>query len=247
MRDSLCIIDPVITANKRRWNNQTHGSDSGVSVHSDALPGESFESNPGDDAKYEKTEDDKFSVPIQEPSNCDNLVQSCSCLEKESYDAKEIEPEVIKQEEAIACLVTKHPVFVKDVPEVEDRLMKIEARDEVEEKEMTMKIVVDRREMPMDALYEESQTCCFVEDKHGSMHFDRLDNTSLTTDDEDDAIFEDGCRFIRMSQASPIRMHQMFQVEVEENPEEMSFGSLVRHGSTDKRERVETSLRVCSS
>ena len=44
-RDSLCINDPIVKVKERSWELPTHGSDSGVSVRSEILQGESFEIN----------------------------------------------------------------------------------------------------------------------------------------------------------------------------------------------------------
>ena len=257
-RDSLCIIDPVVTTNNRMWNSQTHGSDSGVSVHSDALQGDSFESNPIESSQaslerpFENIENGKVCESTQQSitsvasilslKSDDKLSDSVSFLKDKSCNLQGENNEY----EAIGVNSMKtHSVLIGGVTAIDDQTSKLEAESEEEEKEMTAKVIIDKLELPVDALYEESHTYRFVDDKHSSMHFHKLDEATAATDDEDDSVFAVGCKVIPMSQASTIRMDQMFKYEAEEHPEVKNCRPMVRHGSTDKRERVETSLRVC--
>ena len=258
VRDSLCIIDPVITSNKQRWNNQTHGSDSGVSVHSEALQGESFESNPieSSQASFEepkKNADEEVvewqPQPSSQAASLSSFNNEAEAVEAVSKSCQSLnsDPERDQHEGIDDHSLTKEPVEASKSTAIETDPLKIKVNELAVEKELTMELITDKSELTMDALYEESQTFCHVEESRFSMHFDRLEDASSSADEADDSVFADGCKVIRMSQVSPVKMNRMIQFEVEDLPQIRSSESIVRCGSPDKRERVETSLRVCYS
>jgi len=258
-RDSLCTVDPVIVSTKRRWNNQTHGSDSGVSVHSDALQGESFESNPVDnhasfeEPKCEMTLENKV-VPdsLQQTGSCTDSVSSSypkstisdlpPCAINESCDAQE--SEMSESGESITSSLKENPVLINAITELDGESLEVEAINEAEEEEITVQIIKDKWEIPVDDLFDESHGYCLVDDKNSPIYSNKFEELSATADDEVECVFATGYKVIRISQSSTPVMIQTGQLEAEEHPENKSPPPLVRLGSTDRKERVETSLRI---
>lgn len=251
VRHSLCIIDPAVDSVKCRWNNQTHGSDSGVSVHSDALQGDSFESNPTesskasfeeakvedsrvDDAPLELQEEAKLSTVSSSNGNDQHPVNVEIIEINQSYESVEKDSEKTACEERIEVPLEEDNLNAEDAPlhilEANEQPLKFQPSVEAEEPVFTVEVIEERFEMPLDVLSEESQTFSIVEDKNCGLNFDKLQDASSV----------EVCDSV-----SPVRMNRMIQFEVEELPQIRSCEPSGRCGSPDKRERVETSLRVC--
>ena len=259
-RDSLCTMDPVIVTTKQRWNNQTRGSDSGVSVHSDALQGESFESNPVDnhasfeESKCETLENEMVPESLEQTRCCNDSVSSSDAKStmsdlpryamNESCDAQE--SETSESGEGITNSLKENSVLISAVNEVEGESLEVEARNEAEEEVITVEIIQDEWEMPMDDLFGESEGTCIVDGKNSLIYSTKFEELPAMTDDEGECVFATGYKVIRISQSSTPVMIQTGQLEAEEHPENRSHQPLVSLGSTDRKERVETSLRVCT-
>ena len=253
VRDAIGIVDPVIDASNRGWNDPIHGSDSGVSVHSVALQGESFDSNPVqsnqtsfEEPKIEKAETEKELESLQKSVSAAVLLLNAEVSANvegiqihESSESLKIEEEATKPK---ALPLTEaggvHPGSVC-------RLVRAPSKEKADEPMLTVEVIRDKIEMPIDILYEESQTSRIVEDRPFSMHFDKLkDPSSDAVEGCCEAVYDEAGG---LPHISSIQMSRMIQFEVESLPEVKAYESTARYGSPDKRERVETSLRVCAS
>ncbi|XP_065069339.1 uncharacterized protein LOC135694494 isoform X2 [Rhopilema esculentum] len=220
VRDSLCLTDHTVEMNTRRWNTPTHGSDSGVSVRSELLQGDSFESN----------------------SEQRDLPKHTRGIAKESFigfhfDTPRDPPRVVQSQNSTAdSLQSFDNETVK-----ENVITKTKVEDQ---KKLASKIEEMLVASEPTIVNESIQTCSYVDDKRMSINFDNL--TKIVTDDDetDEDVFEVECKTLRLSQTSPVRATRMIQFEVEELPKVEVYESLARCGSPDKKERAETSLRI---
>lgn len=94
-RDSLCINDPVVKVKERSWEFPTHGSDSGVSVRSEMLQGESFDINTTQD------QGESFEEMIEQAASTLSLHSDKrnSFISLKSEDQETISQELVLEEE----------------------------------------------------------------------------------------------------------------------------------------------------
>lgn len=94
-RDSLCINDPVVKVKERSWEFPTHGSDSGVSVRSEMLQGESFDINTTQD------QGESFEEMIEQAASTLSLhsEKRSSFISLKSEDQETISQELVLEEE----------------------------------------------------------------------------------------------------------------------------------------------------
>ena len=133
-RDSLCINDPVVKVKERSWEFPTHGSDSGVSVRSEMLQGESFDINTTQD------QGESFEETIEQEASTLSLHSE----KRNSFiSLKSVDQETISQE-----LVLEEELETADEPELAVEVIEDKAEiplDMLDEECHTCSLIEDKR------------------------------------------------------------------------------------------------------